>query len=580
MDLERTRNGEISLKDEGKTLRVYGFAKRTRKLGGLTFIDLRDRSGIVQLVIKDEEVAKNIHHEYVLEVEGVVRRRENSNPNLKTGEIEIEVNSINVLSEAKTTPLIIDDKTDALEDVRLKYRYLDLRRPINQERLKVRHQIKMSVHRYLDSLGFYEIETPILNLSTPEGARDYLVPSRLHHGSFYALPQSPQIFKQLLMVGGLERYYQIARCFRDEDLRADRQPEFTQIDIEMSFITQEEILKFIEDFISTLFKDVLLLDIKKPFKRLTYEEAIRRYGSDKPDTRFALEIEDYEDLRKIDFAPFKDENHHIRGIKVSGIASLTSRKVIDEETSLIRKYDKSATLVAIKMENGEIVSSIAKFMSEEDKQNIIKTHHLVDGDVLFVGVSSNYQRLSNGLGALRLKYGEKLSLIDKNIFDILFIIDFPLFERVEDGSITSTHHPFTRPHDEDLKYLDTDPLKVRAYAYDLVINGQETCSGSMRIYRSDMQEKIFAILGLSKEEVERRFGFFVDAFKYGTPPHGGMAFGLDRLTMLFTKTDNIRDVIAFPKNLNAVCPMSHAPSRVDEKQLSDLGIAVTDYENN
>ncbi len=580
MDLERTRNGEISLKDEGKTLRVYGFAKRIRKLGGLTFIDLRDRSGIVQLVIKDEEVAKNIHHEYVLEVEGVVRRRENPNPNLKTGEIEIEVNSINVLSEAKTTPLIIDDKTDALEDVRLKYRYLDLRRPINQERLKVRHQIKMSVHRYLDSLGFYEIETPILNLSTPEGARDYLVPSRLHHGSFYALPQSPQIFKQLLMVGGLERYYQIARCFRDEDLRADRQPEFTQIDIEMSFITQEEILKFIEDFISTLFKDVLLLDIKKPFKRLTYEEAIRRYGSDKPDTRFALEIEDYEDLRKIDFAPFKDENHHIRGIKVSGIASLTSRKVIDEETSLIRKYDKSATLVAIKMENGEIVSSIAKFMSEEDKQNIIKTHHLVDGDVLFVGVSSNYQRLSNGLGALRLKYGEKLSLIDKNIFDILFIIDFPLFERAEDGSITSTHHPFTRPHDEDLKYLDTDPLKVRAYAYDLVINGQETCSGSMRIYRSDMQEKIFAILGLSKEEVERRFGFFVDAFKYGTPPHGGMAFGLDRLTMLFTKTDNIRDVIAFPKNLNAVCPMSHAPSRVDEKQLSDLGIAVTDYENN
>ncbi len=580
MDLERTRNGEISLKDEGKTLRVYGFAKRIRKLGGLTFIDLRDRSGIVQLVIKDEEVAKNIHHEYVLEVEGVVRRRENPNPNLKTGEIEIEVNSINILSEAKTTPLIIDDKTDALEDVRLKYRYLDLRRPINQERLKVRHQIKMSVHRYLDSLGFYEIETPILNLSTPEGARDYLVPSRLHHGSFYALPQSPQIFKQLLMVGGLERYYQIARCFRDEDLRADRQPEFTQIDIEMSFITQEEILKFIEDFISTLFKDVLLLDIKKPFKRLTYEEAIRRYGSDKPDTRFVLEIEDYEDLRKIDFAPFKDENHHIRGIKVSGIASLISRKVIDEETSLIRKYDKSATLVAIKMENGEIVSSIAKFMSEEDKQNIIKTHHLVDDDVLFVGVSSNYQRLSNGLGALRLKYGEKLSLIDKNIFDILFIIDFPLFERAEDGSITSTHHPFTRPHDEDLKYLDTDPLKVRAYAYDLVINGQETCSGSMRIYRSDMQEKIFAILGLSKEEVERRFGFFVDAFKYGTPPHGGMAFGLDRLTMLFTKTDNIRDVIAFPKNLNAVCPMSHAPSRVDEKQLSDLGIAVTDYENN
>lgn len=580
MDLERTRNGEISLKDEGKTLRVYGFAKRIRKLGGLTFIDLRDRSGIVQLVVKDEEVAKNIHHEYVLEVEGVVRRRENPNSNLKTGEIEIEVNSINVLSEAKTTPLIIDDKTDALEDVRLKYRYLDLRRPINQERLKVRHQIKMSVHRYLDSLGFYEIETPILNLSTPEGARDYLVPSRLHHGSFYALPQSPQIFKQLLMVGGLERYYQIARCFRDEDLRADRQPEFTQIDIEMSFITQEEILKFIEDFISTLFKDVLLLDIKKPFKRLTYEEAIRRYGSDKPDTRFALEIEDYEDLRKIDFAPFKDENHHIRGIKVSGIASLTSRKVIDEETSLIRKYDKSATLVAIKMENGEIVSSIAKFMSEEDKQNIIKTHHLVDGDVLFVGVSSNFQRLSNGLGALRLKYGEKLSLFDKNIFDILFIIDFPLFERAEDGSITSTHHPFTRPHDEDLKYLDTDPLKVRAYAYDLVINGQETCSGSMRIYRSDMQEKIFAILGLSKEEVERRFGFFVDAFKYGTPPHGGMAFGLDRLTMLFTKTDNIRDVIAFPKNLNAVCPMSHAPSRVDEKQLSDLGIAVTDYENN
>lgn len=580
MDLERTRNATLSLKDEGKEVRVYGFAKRIRKLGGLTFIDLRDRSGIVQLVIKDDEVAKNIHHEYVLEVDGTVRRRESANPNLKTGEIEIEVTKINILSEAKTTPLIIDDKTDALEDVRLKYRYLDLRRPINQERLKVRHQIKMSVHRYLDSLGFYEIETPILNLSTPEGARDYLVPSRLHHGSFYALPQSPQIFKQLLMVGGLERYYQIARCFRDEDLRADRQPEFTQIDIEMSFVTQEEILKFIEDFISTLFKDVLSLDIKKPFKRLTYQEAISRYGSDKPDTRFEMEIKDYEILRKINFAPFLDEDHYIRGFKVEGVASSTSRKVIDEETSLIHKYDKSATFVAIKMENGEIVSSIAKFMNEEDKQNIIRTCALKDGDVLFVGVSSNYQRLSNGLGALRLKYGEKLSLIDKDIFDILFIIDFPLFERAEDGSITSTHHPFTRPHDEDLKYLDVDPLKVRAYAYDLVINGQETCSGSMRIYRSDMQEKIFSILGLSKEEVERRFGFFVDAFKYGTPPHGGMAFGLDRLTMLFTKTDNIRDVIAFPKNLNAVCPMSHAPSRVDEKQLSDLGIAITDYENN
>lgn len=580
MDLERTRNSTLSLKDEGKEVRVYGFAKRIRKLGGLTFIDLRDRSGIVQLVIKDDELAKNIHHEYVLEVDGTVRRRESANPNLKTGEIEIEVTNINILSEAKTTPLIIDDKTDALEDVRLKYRYLDLRRPINQERLKVRHQIKMSVHRYLDSLGFYEIETPILNLSTPEGARDYLVPSRLHHGSFYALPQSPQIFKQLLMVGGLERYYQIARCFRDEDLRADRQPEFTQIDIEMSFITQEEILKFIEDFISTLFKDVLSLDIKKPFKRLTYQEAISRYGSDKPDTRFAMEIEDYEDLRKINFAPFLDKDHYIRGIKVEGVASSTSRKVIDEETNLIHKYDKSATFVTIKMENGEIVSSIAKFMSEEDKQNIIKTHNLKDGDVLFIGASSNYQRLSNGLGALRLKYGEKLSLINKDIYDILFIIDFPLFERAEDGSITSTHHPFTRPHDEDLKYLDVDPLKVRAYAYDLVINGQETCSGSMRIYRSDMQEKIFSILGLSKEEVERRFGFFVDAFKYGTPPHGGMAFGLDRLTMLFTKTDNIRDVIAFPKNLNAVCPMSHAPSRVDELQLSDLGIAVTDYENN
>lgn len=578
MNKERINAGEISKELLGRKVTVYGFVKKVRKLGGLTFVDLRDRSGIVQLVSKDETLVNKLRNEFVIEAKGEVALREVANPQLKTGEVEIILESVNILSEAKTTPLIIDDKTDALEDVRLKYRYLDLRRPIIQEKLKVRHQIKMSVHRYLDSLGFYEIETPILNLSTPEGARDYLVPSRLHHGSFYALPQSPQIFKQLLMIGGLEKYYQIARCFRDEDLRADRQPEFTQIDIEMSFVTQEEILTFIEKFIKNMFQDVLHLDIVTPFKRLTYKEAIDRYGSDKPDTRFAMEIKDLKEARHIDFAPFKQADY-IRYIKVEGIAKETSRKVIDNDASTIHKFDKSATFVAMKYEDGHLTSSILKFMNEDNIKNIIEETSLKEGDVLFITASNNYNRVSNGLGALRLSYGKKLGLIDENVYDILFIIDFPLFELAEDGSITSTHHPFTRPHDEDLKYLTNDPLKVRAYAYDLVINGQETCSGSMRIYRSDMQEQIFNILGLSKEEVKRRFGFFVDAFQYGTPPHAGMAFGLDRLTMLFTKTDNIRDVIAFPKNLSAVCPMSHAPSKVDEQQLKDLGIAVTDVEN-
>lgn len=572
--MERTCwNEQLSLKDVGQKVTLLGWVAKRRDLGSIVFIDLRDRSGIVQVMVKENIEIPNIRNEYVIKVEGIVAKKDVPNKNLKTGEIEIIASNIEVINTAVTTPLIIDDKTDALEDTRLKYRYLDLRRPMMQHYLDVRHKIKMATHRYLDSLNFIEVETPILTLSTPEGARDYLVPSRLHHGSFYALPQSPQIFKQLLMIGGLERYYQIARCFRDEDLRADRQPDFTQIDIETSFLDQDQFLSLAEGLIQEIFKTVVNYEVKLPLKRLPYKEAIEKYGTDKPDTRFELHLEDVKDiLKNISFESFKT-SEDIRTLVVPGSAKLTTRKTIDELRLEANKFGV-ADLVVLKYEDKALTGSFLKFFDEKTIAELVTRLNLKEDDLIIVA-SGAKARVCALLGALRVSYAKKLKLIKEGTYDLLWVVDFPLFEKeTETGRITSSHHPFTRPRDEDLKHLQSDPLKVLSYAYDIVINGYEAGGGSLRIYDQKVQQEIFQVLGLSEEDTKRKFGFFIDAFQYGTPPHAGMAFGLDRLAMILGGTDNIRDVIAFPKNLSAVCPMSGAPQSVDEAQLDDLGIKI------
>lgn len=572
--MERTCwNEQLSLEDVGRKVTLLGWVSKRRDLGSIIFIDLRDRSGIIQVMVKENVEIPNIRNEYVIKVEGTVAKKDVPNKNLKTGEIEIIASNIEVINTAVTTPLIIDDKTDALEDTRLKYRYLDLRRPVMQHYLDVRHKIKMATHRYLDSLNFIEVETPILTLSTPEGARDYLVPSRLHHGSFYALPQSPQIFKQLLMIGGLERYYQIARCFRDEDLRADRQPDFTQIDIETSFLDQDQFLTLAEGLIQEIFKTVVDYDVKLPLKRLPYKEAIEKYGSDKPDTRFELYLEDVKDiLKNISFGSFKVAED-IRTLVIPGSAKATSRKTIDELRLEANKFGVS-DLIVLKYEDNALTGSFLKFFDEKTTEELVTRLNLQEDGLILVA-SGAKARVCALLGALRVSYAKKLGLIKEGTYDLLWVVDFPLFEKEnETGRITSSHHPFTRPRDEDLKFLHSDPLKVLSSAYDIVINGYEAGGGSLRIYDQKVQKEIFKVLGLSEEDTKKKFGFFIDAFQYGTPPHAGMAFGLDRLAMILGGTDNIRDVIAFPKNLSAVCPMSGAPESVDEAQLDDLGIKI------
>lgn len=575
--MERTCfNTELSEKNVGQQVTLIGWVSKKRNLGSIVFIDLRDRSGIIQITVGEGVEIPDVRNEYIIQVKGKVSLKEKANPNLKTGAIEIIASEVNVINTAKTTPLIIADETDALEDTRLKYRYLDLRRPIMQKYMDIRHQIKMAVHEYLSAQHFIEVETPILTLSTPEGARDYLVPSRVHHGKFYALPQSPQIFKQLLMIGGMERYYQIARCFRDEDLRADRQPDFTQIDIETSFLDQDQFITMMEGLIKDIFARTINYDVKLPLRRLSYKEAMDNYGSDKPDTRFDIKLQDVKAIfANSEFGGFVDAEA-IKAIVVPGVAAQTSRKVIDELTLEAKKFGLGG-LSVIKRENGEFTGSFVKFLSDAEKEALVKELNINDNDLLIIA-AGKYTRVCPLLGALRLRYARELGLIKPNTYDLLWVVDFPLFERDAEGNITSTHHPFTRPRDEDLQYLDTDPTKILSYAYDIVINGYEAGGGSLRIYNQDVQKKIFEVLGLSDEDIKRKFGFFVDAFQYGTPPHAGMAFGLDRLTMILGGTDNIRDVIAFPKNLAAVCPMSGAPNVVDDAQLSDLGIAVTDYE--
>lgn len=572
--MERThRNADLTIKNLGEKVTLIGWVSKKRNLGSIVFIDLRDRSGIVQLLVNDDGNLPEIRNEYILQVKGTVIKRDTPNPNLKTGEIEINVEKLKVVNTALTTPLIIQDKTDALEDTRLKYRYLDLRRPCMQHYMDIRHQIKMCVHEYLNKLNFIEVETPILTLSTPEGARDYLVPSRIHHGKFYALPQSPQIFKQLLMIAGFERYYQIARCFRDEDLRADRQPDFTQIDIETSFLDQDQFLNMMEGLIQYIFKKVINYDVKLPLRRMPYKIAMDKYGSDKPDTRFGLELHDVKFIfANTTFNGFKDVED-IRAIAIPGVAKETTRKVIDELNLEAKKFGLHG-LTVLKYENNTFEGSFVKFLSSDEINALSKEMNVKDGDVVLLA-AGNHNRVCPLLGAIRCSYAKKLNLIPPHSFDLLWVVDFPLFERdIESGKITSSHHPFTRPRDEDLPLLDIDPTKILSQAYDIVINGYESGGGSLRIYDQKVQKKIFEVLGLSDEDIKNKFGFFIDAFQYGTPPHAGMAFGLDRLTMILGETDNIRDVIAFPKNLSAVCPMSNAPEEVSEDQLNDLGIQI------
>ena len=570
--MERTcRNTELSKANVGQNVTLVGWVSKKRNLGSIIFVDLRDRSGIIQIMIKDADKAPDIRNEYVLQVKGVVSLREVANPKMKTGDIEVIADEINIVNTAKTTPLIIADETDALEEVRLKYRYLDLRRPCMQRYFDIRDEIKITTHKYLHEHKFIEIETPMLAASSPEGAKEYLVPSRLHHGSFYALPQSPQMFKQLLMVGGFERYYQIARCFRDEDLRADRQPDFTQIDIETSFLDQQQFLTLMEGLIHEVFMNTIGYDVKLPLRQMTYKEAMERFGSDKPDTRFGIELHNLKQLfANTTFEAYKTAPA-IRGLCVPGVAPSTSRKVIDALTIEAKKFGLGG-LAVIKYENGELTGSFVKFLLEAEKEALIKEFDVKEGDIVIISAGPD-NRVTPLLGAIRLSYGKQLGLTKPNTYDLLWVVDFPMFERdVENGEIVATHHPFTRPRDEDLKYLDEDPTKALSYAYDIVINGYEAGGGTLRIYDQNVQKKIFNILGLSDEEVQNKFGYFVNALQYGTPPHAGMAFGLDRLAMILGGTENIRDVIAFPKNLAGVCPMSGAPTPVTKKQLDDLGI--------
>ncbi len=572
--MERTHyNNELSLANLGQEVSLLGWVSKRRNLGAILFIDLRDRSGIVQIVVNEGVEVPDVRNEYVIQVKGTVAKRAVANPKLKTGEIEVIAKEILLLNTAKTTPLIIADETDALEDTRLKYRYLDLRRPCMQHYFDIRDTIKMTTHSFMHCNHFIEVETPMLCASSPEGAKEYLVPSRVHHGQFYALPQSPQMFKQLLMVAGFERYYQIARCFRDEDLRADRQPDFTQIDVETSFLDQNQFLALMEQLIKEIFKNTINYDVKLPLRQMTYKEAMERFGSDKPDTRFGIELNNIKDVFKnTSFAAYQTAEA-IKAIVVPGVASVTSRKVIDNLTLEAKKFGLGG-LTVLKKENGELTGSFVKFLLEEEKAALNAKLGLNDDDLVIIA-AGNDNRVTPLLGALRLKYGKELGLIKEGTYDLLWVIDFPMFERdVESGAISATHHPFTRPRDEDLKYLDEDPTKVLSYAYDIVINGYEAGGGTLRIYNQDVQKKIFEILGLSDDEIKERFGYFVDALQYGTPPHAGMAFGLDRLAMILGGTDNIRDVIAFPKNLAAVDPMTNAPTPVTEEQLKELGIKI------
>lgn len=588
--LKRTHYcGELSLKNEGEEVVLCGWVAKNRKLGGLDFVTLRDRTGIVQIAFSDKtekslfEKAESLKSEYVVALCGKVAKREgaNANKDMKTGDIEVLASELRVLNEAETPPFYIEENIDTNDTLRLKYRYLDLRRPDMQRNIIMRHKVAKIARDYYDENGFLEIETPMLQKSTPEGARDYLVPSRVHPGKFYALPQSPQLYKQILMLSGFDRYFQIVRCFRDEDLRADRQPEFTQMDMELSFADIDTIIEINEGFLKKVFKEVLDVDVKTPFLRLPYKEAMDRFGSDKPDTRFGMELIDITDeVKDCGFKVFSDAaaaGGSVRCINAKGLGKSLTRKTLDSLSEYVKTY-RAKGMAWIVVEEEGLRSQITKFLSEETVSAILKKTEAEPGDGILIIADKN-SVVYDALGNLRLEVARRFNMIDKNKFNFLWVTEFPLFEYSEEEQrFVAMHHPFTHPMDEDIEYLDTDPARVRAKAYDIVLNGTEIGGGSLRIYDSELQQKMFEKLGFTKEEAWERFGFLMGAFKYGTPPHGGMAYGLDRLVMIMAGRDSIRDVIAFPKVQNASELMSNAPDFVDEKQLEELGIKVEEKE--
>ena len=581
--LKRTHMcGDVTDSDVGQEVVVMGWVQRRRELGKLIFVDLRDRSGLLQVVFKSEldselhSKALQIRNEYVIAVRGVLQIREDINPNIKTGKWEVIASELRILSKADTPPIHIEDVVDTGEATRLKYRFLDLRRPAMQKNLMLRHRVAKIARDYFDEKGFLEIETPILIKSTPEGARDYLVPSRVFPGRFFALPQSPQLFKQILMVSGFDRYFQIAKCFRDEDLRADRQPEFTQIDLEMSFVDVPDVLSVCEGFLKRVFSEAIGVDVEIPFQRMTYAEAMERFGSDKPDTRFGLELVNVSEIVKNSgfkvFTSAVEGGGSVRAINAKGCGAKFSRKEIDALTEVTKTYGAKG-MAWIAVEEGNLRSSFTKFLTEDEVKQLLDKVQAEPGDLIcFVADSSN-EVVFESLGHLRLEIAQKLNLLDENKANFLWVTEFPLLEYdKEENRWVAKHHPFTAPMDEDIPLLETDPGKVRAKAYDIVLNGVELGGGSIRIHDQELQRKMFKIIGLSEQEAQERFGFLLEAFRYGTPPHGGLAFGLDRMVMLMAKCDSIRDVIAFPKVQNSSCLMTGAPDFVDEKQLKELHV--------
>ena len=588
--LHRThRCTEVSNQNIGETVTVMGWVQKRRNLGSLIFIDLRDRSGLLQVVFDEPQVgsegfekAGNIRSEFVVAVTGVVQKRSAAvNESLKTGDIEVIANDIRILSEAETPPFPIEENCQTKEELRLKYRYLDLRRPDLQRNIMMKSKVSMLLRNFMEKEGFLEIETPILMKSTPEGARDYLVPSRVHPGSFYALPQSPQLYKQLLMCSGYDRYFQIARCFRDEDLRADRQPEFTQADMELSFVDVDDVIDVNERLLAYVFKEAIGVDVPLPIPRMTWQEAMDRFGSDKPDTRFGMELVDVsETVAGCGFGVFTgalENGGSVRGINAKGQGAMP-RKKIDKLVSFAKDYGAKGLAYLAVNEDGTYKSSFAKFMTEEELAALVEKMGGEPGDLLLFAADKN-KVVWDVLGALRLELARQLELLDKNRYNFLWVTEFPLLEwSDEENRFMAMHHPFTMPMEEDWDKIDSDPGAVRAKAYDIVLNGTELGGGSVRIHQDDIQEKMLEVLGFTKEQAHEQFGFLLDAFKYGVPPHAGLAYGLDRMVMLMMQCDSIRDVIAFPKVKDASCLMSHAPSPVDEKQLEELGIEVSEQE--
>ncbi|TXC90055.1 aspartate--tRNA ligase [Metabacillus litoralis] len=580
--------GEVPETSIGEKVILKGWVQKRRDLGGVIFIDLRDRTGVVQVVFNPEiseealQIAERVRSEYVLDITGkvVLRSEETINPNVPTGKIEVIVESVTIVNAAKNPPFLIEDKSEEVsEDVRLKYRYLDLRRPALFNTIQMRHNVTKSMRNFLDEKGFLDIETPILTKSTPEGARDYLVPSRVHDGEFYALPQSPQIFKQLLMVSGFDKYYQIARCFRDEDLRADRQPEFTQIDIEASFMSQDDIMAMTEKMMARIMKETKNIDIELPLQRMSYDEAINRFGSDKPDTRFGLELVDVAEVVKDSglkvFNTVVANGGQVKSINVKGAADKYSRKDMDALAEFVAPYGAKG-LAWLKVEEDGLKGPIIKFFTEEEQKGLLQTLEATVGDLL-VFVADKKSVVADALGALRMKLGKDLKLIDESKFNFLWVIDWPLLEYDEATKrYYAAHHPFTMPAREDIGLFETDPGKMKAQAYDIVLNGYELGGGSIRIFEKDIQEKMFKLLGFSEEEAKEQFGFLLEAFEYGTPPHGGIALGLDRLVMLLAGRTNLRDTIAFPKTASASDLLTNAPSAVSEAQLEELNIELRD----